>query len=228
MIPQDQDELHALAGEYVLGVLAPDEVREIEAAMPTNAALSSAVTFWQEKLHPLAGRAPPGEPPPATWDKIASRIDGLTSTPKAVGVWNRPSLWRWSTLGFAAAAAVLVLYIAVTPLSHGPRYVAVLHAPQEEQADWIATSGRRGLVVRTVTGMTAPTGRAFELWVIGPGTAGPKSLGVIPSDGTLHVDSAPPSVRSGATLAISVEPPGGSPTKQPTGPVVFVGALSEL
>jgi anti-sigma-K factor RskA len=77
-------------------------------------------------------------------------------------------------------------------------------------------------------GATPPSGSAFELWAIAPGAAHPQSLGVIPPDGVLRLDALPPSVRDGATLAISIEPPGGSPTRQPTGPVVFVGALSEM
>ena len=34
-------------------------------------------------------------------------------------------------------------------------------------------------------------------------------------------------LQQGATIAISVEPPGGSPTGAPTGPVVASGSLSE-
>jgi hypothetical protein len=52
MIPENPDELHALAGEYVLGVLDPGDVSEIETATVTNAALREAVAF-------LGGDAPP-------------------------------------------------------------------------------------------------------------------------------------------------------------------------
>jgi DNA end-binding protein Ku len=38
----------------------------------------------------------------------------------------------------------------------------------------------------------------------------------------------PPDLRDGATLAISVEPLGGSPIQQPTGPVVFVGTVKAV
>ena len=34
-------------------------------------------------------------------------------------------------------------------------------------------------------------------------------------------------LQQGATIAISVEPPGGSPTGAPTGPVVASGALTK-
>jgi anti-sigma-K factor RskA len=224
MIPEDRDELHALAGEYVLGVLDPGEAREIAAALRTNGALRNAVAFWEAQLHPLAALAAPAEPPADLWNRIAGRLD---ETPQASATrwWNRPTPWRWATSGLAAVAAALLLYITLMP----PGYVAVLHAPQQDQASWVATVGRDGLTIRTVAAASPPAGRAFELWAIAPGSTVPQALGVIPADGVLRVSSLPADVRPGATLAISVEPPNGSPNQhQPTGPVVFVGAVQSL
>jgi anti-sigma-K factor RskA len=65
----------------------------------------------------------------------------------------------------------------------------------------------------------------FELWGIAGPTAHPVPLGVIPSGGTLRLAKLPRNIGAGATLAISIEPPGGSPTGLPTGPVVFMGTL---
>jgi anti-sigma-K factor RskA len=229
MIPENRDELHTLAGEYILGVLDMAEVSEIKTAMVTNAELRDAVVFWEEMLHPLSALALPIEPPPELWDRIAARLDGGAPTRPALRLWSTPGPWRWSTAGFAAIAAALALYIALKPVSPAPSFVAILHAPQHEQANWVAIGGRRGLLVRAAEGaIPPPSGRAFQLWAIAPGAAIPQSLGVIPLDGVFRLDALPPFVREGATLAVSIEPPGGSPTKQPTGPVVFVGALSEM
>jgi hypothetical protein len=49
-----------------------------------------------------------------------------------------------------------------------------------------------------------------------------------PANGELRVWPLPPKLRDGATLAISIEPPGGSPIQQPTGPVVFVGTIKAV
>jgi len=228
MIPQKPDDLHVLAGEYVLGVLDPSDAGGIEAALATDAALRRAVAFWEEKLHPLSVLAPPAEPPAAAWDGIAARLDGPARKARVAQRWNRPAPWRWATAGFAAAAAGLALYIAVTPPAPTPRFIAILHAPQQEQANWVATVGRDGLQLRSVAAGSPPSGRAFELWAIAPGATQPQSLGVIPADGVLRVASVPAVIRDGTTLAISIEPPGGSPTHQPTGPVVFVGAVRLL
>ena len=227
MIPENHDDLHALAGEYVLGVLDAAEAGEVAEALATHTELRRAVAFWEEQLHPLAQMIPPAEPPADLWRQIETRISEVPSRPAAHRFWNNIALWRWSTAGAAAAAAALALWIGLTPTS-GPSFVAVLHSPQQDQASWVATAGRHWLLVRAVTGAAPPVDRAFELWAIAPGATRPRSLGVIPPDGELKLGVLPPDLRDGATLAISIEPVGGSPTQQPTGPVVFVGSVKAV
>ena len=72
--------------------------------------------------------------------------------------------------------------------------------------------------------------RALELWLIAPGD-NPRSLGLIEPGRPVHIDLPTdllPHVRSEATLAVSSEPPGGSPTGLPTGPVIASGKLTNL
>jgi anti-sigma-K factor RskA len=228
MIPENRDDLHALAGEYVLGVLEPDEAREIEAALPGNAELRRAVAFWEEKLHPLAALAPAAEPPANLWSNIEARI---VETPQtgAKGWWSKPAPWRWATAGFAAAAAALLLYVALGGSPAAPSYVAMLHAPQATEASWLVTVSHGDMTVRTVAAASPPQGRAFELWAIAPGSTTPQAVGIIPASGIMRTNAPPPEVKLGATLAISVEPTTGSPDQnKPSGPVVFVGAVESL
>jgi anti-sigma-K factor RskA len=227
MIPENPEDLHVLAGEYVLGVLGEPDATEVAEALTTNIELRRAVTFWEEQLNPLSELASPALPPPGTWEAIEARITKPASKPIAPPFWERVALWRWSTAGFAAAVAALALWIAVVP-GPGPSFVAILHPPQQDQVSWVATAGRSGLVVRAVTAATPPSDRVFELWAIAPGATRPRSLGVIPPDGELRLGTVPPDLRNGATLAISVEPVGGSPTQQPTWPVVFVGVVTAV
>ena len=96
-------------------------------------------------------------------------------------------------------------YLAVYDAAHGE--VALSHV-----------SGERG------------AGQDFELWMI-EGKNAPVSMGVIPAGATAHLvgharDRA--EARPGAVLAISLEPAGGSPTGQPTGPVVAAGDLKSI
>ena len=227
MIPADRDELNILAGEYVLGTLEPAARHEVEAALAGNAELRRAIAFWEERLHPLSALAPAAEPPPQARDRIAARLDRATPARTATGLWQSAALWRWTTAAATAAAACLALYIAIAPPAASPSFVAVLRAPQQDQPVWVATAGGRGLLVRAVAGGAAPIDRSFELWAIAPGAKQPLSLGVIPTDGRRELGTRPAAIRRGGTLAISIEPKGGSPSGQPTGPEVFVGTLVE-
>jgi anti-sigma-K factor RskA len=220
MIPTDREELDVLAGEYVLGLLDAAQAREIEEALAHNPSLRDAVTFWEQKLHPLSALAAPADPPPGTWDAIAART--LPAKATVTSVRSAATPWKWATAGLAAAAAALILYVAI-PSS--PPLVAGLHAPQNEAADWIATVSPKGLSLLAVARQNPPAQRVFELWAVTKPGSAPRALGVIPSDGKFQLAALPHDVGPGATLAISVEPPGGSPTGQPTGPVVFVGVL---
>ena len=75
--------------------------------------------------------------------------------------------------------------------------------------------------------MPEDPGRAHELWVI-PAGGTPSSLGTMAEGRMTHMELAAglaELLRQGATIAISVEPPGGSPTGAPTGPVIAAGTL---
>ncbi len=77
-------------------------------------------------------------------------------------------------------------------------------------------------------GGPAPT--SFELWVIPPGGT-PHSLGLVDPSKAVRVVVPPelwPHVSADSVLAITVEPPGGSPTGKPTGPVIANGPLATL
>jgi anti-sigma-K factor RskA len=189
MIPDNPDDLHMLAGEYVLGVLDESEASEVAGALASNIELRRAVTFWEEQLYPLSELAAPAEPPFGTWEAIEARITRPAPKPRASRFWENVVLWRWSTAGFATAAAALALWILVAP-APGPSLIAVLHPPQQDQASWIATAGRSGLVVRALAAAAPPNDRAFELWAIAPGAKRPRSLGVIPPDGELRLGAA--------------------------------------
>jgi anti-sigma-K factor RskA len=224
MIPDDQEELEILAGEYVLGVLDAGQVAEVVNAIATNTRLRAAVTFWQDKLDPLTEIVVPASPPTNAWDAISRRIKPARSS----HMWNGIRFWRWSSAGLAAVAAALILYIALAPISPAPNLVSVLHPLQQDQASWIATIGRDGLHLSALASASPPNDRAYELWAIAAGATRPSPLGVIPADGRFALATIPTAMTDGATLAISVEPPGGSPTGQPTGPVIFVGTLRKL
>jgi anti-sigma-K factor RskA len=221
MIPDDRDDLEVLAGEYVLGVLDPAAAREIEAALAGNAVLRRAVERWQARLDPLSRLALPVEPPVGLWQRIENSIGAKPPPP---GLCASLVLWRWSTVAATAIAACLALYIAFAPPAAAPRYVAVLHAPQQLQPAFVATGGRERLFIHAVAQETPPGDRGFELWAI-PAGAKPVSLGLMPETGRLELAMLPVAIGEGVTLAITIEPKTGAPHASPSGAPVFLGTL---
>ena len=89
---------------------------------------------------------------------------------------------------------------------------------------WTVSAVPEEGLIRVQAGGTPPDGaqgRSPELWWLGD--EGPVSLGVIPVQGERQV-RIPARIADfqGRSLAVSLEPAGGSPTGQPTGPVVAV------
>ena len=226
-----------LAAEYVLGVLSADERQIASRRIDAETEFAGLVDGWEVNLSPLAAAYPEIEPPASVKAAIDSRLFGSTATVTAAaqsrgGLWSSLAFWR----GLAAVAvAALVIYIAV-PILNPPveqpqaRLVASLAADGSDVkylAVYDATHHEVGL--SHVSGERA-AGKDFELWMI-EGKNPPVSMGVIPAGATAHIivpPAAQQKLAQGAVLAVSLEPAGGSPTGQPTGPVVAAGDLKSI
>ncbi len=73
-------------------------------------------------------------------------------------------------------------------------------------------------------GVDIPKGHALELWRV-PQEGPPQSLGLIKLARPFTTTKA--AFKLSDTLAVSVEPPGGSPTGAPTGQIFLTGPLVE-
>ena len=232
--PTDPAERDALAGEYVLGTLDAVTAARVLAAMRTDAALRDAIARWEIRLAPLAALATPETPPPALWDRIEAALPRQISAPSSAREpwWNGKKFWRgWAVAATAVAAGLAVF--AVQPRAPETRFMTVLVSDRSQPA-WMAQVDRNGglelAAIRPVGAETpsTPPDKVMQLWALPPGATGPTSLGLLPREGG-RVSIAAPAVKpvNGMLIEISLEPPGGSPIGRPTGPILFIGRLSE-
>lgn len=116
------------------------------------------------------------------------------------------------------------------PLTASAQYVALLQGQAGGPAFILTIDGAtKNFTVRKV-GATPEAGKSFELWLISDKLPRPRSLGVIGAgDFTARplLASYDSEVVNGATYAVTVEQPGGSPNGQPTSAPVFSGKLIE-
>lgn len=238
--------------EYVLGVLDAAERSALEREMTGNAALRADVASWEARLMPLAEDVRAIVPPARVWTRIRFDLGLLRDEAGAPrrGLWNNLGLWRW--LGVCASVAAVVLVAVnlnlvrerqaaqaptapvapVAPSASAPAatgYLVATIARSDGVAHWTATVDlrRKEMVVVPAVHPVVAADRATELWLIPP-NAKPIPLGVFPSDQPAKMrlpDEIVARMNSSAILAVSLEPHGGSPTGQPTGPVLATGAL---
>jgi anti-sigma-K factor RskA len=218
----DSDDLNDLAAEYVLGTLAGDERVAFEARLQRDPAAMRAVAAWSQHLQPLADAVTPAIPPSDLWQRIQREL-GLSTRTKL-----RAPMWIAAA---AAAAIVAVAFLFAGPiLKPEVEAVAELASPQGGDIAFVVSvlDDETKLLVRAAQVSPVPN-QSYELWAVPPGGAAPISLGVIAATGETERDVAEnlrPLLHEGGTLAVSLEPEGGSPTGTPT-TVMFAGTLAE-
>jgi anti-sigma-K factor RskA len=226
--PADGGDL--VAAEYVLGVLDAAGRREVERRLGQDPALASEVAFWEDRLSGLADAVAPISPPQAAWSRIEAAIGAAPGRPS---VWQSVTFWRTfgtASAAVAAASIAALAYIGLVPGARAP-LMATLSGSAGQPNFVAAVTATGNTLVIVPAALLTNDPRAYELWLIPTGETRPRSLGLIQPGQPIRLDL--PSdlvgrVTPDAALAVSLEPPGGSPTGQPTGPVIAVGKLVNL
>lgn len=208
----------AVAAEYVLGLLDPGEQAAFEARLARDPDLRQDVAAWSEYFASFTDAIPELTPPPAVIRRIEVEAYGDTRLP----VWRQLLPY----LGGAMAGAALSWAVFVSGVLETPR--PEILASLEPVSGTLAFDVRIDPPTHTVAvdhrGGDLPEGRVLQLWLIPEGEQ-PISLGVM-SPGGDHIVVLSDEMAArvpGATLAVSDEPEGGSPTGLPTGAVQAAG-----
>ena len=214
--PSDMSDREGMAAEYVIGTLPLAERLEAERLIASDPDFAALVDGWVQRLAPLNDDYPEMAPSPALLPRIEARLFAPV----------RPAArWRMPFFGaFAAIAAAVALLVAWPTLRPHETLTATLRAdgqPLVVAALFDKTAGQ--LTFTRDAGPDAGAAKDYELWVIPAGGA-PISLGVLRTGPrTVAMSALPP----GTTLAITLEPTGGSPNGSPTGPVVAAAVIGQ-
>ncbi|MCT8002085.1 anti-sigma factor [Sphingomonas sanguinis] len=214
-----------MAGELVLGLLDGEERAAALRRILSDPHFAAEVEWWRNHFAHLFDDYRPADAPAHITAQIVAAPAAKPRTP------------IWATASAAVAiAAILLLFLLPRPEpvslplpeARSPNLMIAALAPEAKDAKPIGTTVNmdRG-ELRIAGNALAPEGKIAQLWVLREGK--PYSLGLLNRDGATRIivpTARRQDLRTGAVLAISIEPPGGSPEPTPTGPVVATGTLA--
>jgi anti-sigma-K factor RskA len=232
-------ETEAFAAEHALGVLTSAERRQAEARMASDADFAAQVEAWRERLIPMTDTLVAIPAPHALWLRIERSLGANDNTASVAGL----RFWRGATIGSLTLAAASI----AAAFMLGTRPPVILQPPPAGQllnASLVSQSGapvplfvaaydpvRKALIVTSLVTPGNDPAHVHELWVI-PADGKPRPLGILEPGKTKAMpmpESLLPSLAAGSALAVSLEPPGGSPKIDvPTGPITAVGKLAKI
>lgn len=214
----------ALAADYAIGLMPLTARKRFESLMLDDPSLRRELAQWQESLVGLTSSLPPQEVPERVWHAIVARID-----PQQLHVPAKRPFWNWLRLTAVACSLVVAGILGVIYNRDTATFNATLVATNQQPALAVQAYDRY-LKVEPLAVASVEPGRSLELWAI-PADGVPVSLGVIPNDGKGRVELTEHQrtlIGTPTTLAITLEPQGGSPSGKPTGPVLYKGKLASL
>ncbi|MFN0264254.1 anti-sigma factor domain-containing protein [Tepidamorphus sp. 3E244] len=233
--PTPPEDANLLAAEYALGVLDAQERAAMEARVARDGAFANLVATWEQHFSGLNGGFDELPPPAHVKSAINTRLFGATDAKSSGGFWSNAAFWRMTTLAATTALAILAfvtLREPIVPPVAGDTLVASLET-EAGDTRFLVLYDPRDLTIRAslLDGET-PDGRDYELWYVpAEGGGGPISLGLIGGTGARapHVpEDLDRKFADGMTIAVSLEPQGGSQTGAPTGPVVAAGPAKKI
>ena len=232
----DLSETEAFAAEHALGALSDDERRQAESRAAAEPAFAALVEAWRARLTPMVEAIAPVTPPAGLWPRIERALpanDNAGST----RFWRRATAAALSLAAASIAAAVFLAYrppVVVQPPAPGQMLNASLVSPSGGAVPLFVAAYdpvRKALIVTSLVQPGGDPAHVHELWVI-PADGKARRLGFIEPGKTKTLPMPAgllPSLAEGAAIAVSVEPPGGSPrVDTPSGPIAAVGKLAKI
>ncbi|TCP12122.1 anti-sigma-K factor RskA [Crenobacter luteus] len=212
----------ALAARYVAGTLRGRARRRFDALLPAHPSLAAEVAVLERTLHPLDAAQGAEAPPARVWRGVEERLGWRDKTATLLGRWG------FAAGGFACALMLMLLASPLLAPEVVPTPLVVLENAGGTPMLVVSHSAQTGKLYagRLRRDAATPGGRVLELWAL-PKSGAPRSLGVI-GDADQPLAGREAELAGATGLAVSVEPEGGAPHGQPTGPIVYTGALDHI
>lgn len=232
--------LESLTGRYVLGTMSRRARRRFDRLFDERSEVRASVYRLEEMLLSTLWGLPNVRPSELVWRRIARDLGfgRAHSQSQRLGL-------AWPLLAGALAVAAIASSFGWWREFNQPPETVIETVVQTEtvtvepdvavvndengNALWIALvyPGLQRVDIDVTTAPDAQVANDYQLWILaGDGT--PSSLGLLPQTGeaTLNLDAAAiAALGTGTTLAVSLEPLGGSPQPVPTGPVLYTAPL---
>ncbi|WP_393950481.1 anti-sigma factor [Kluyvera intermedia] len=209
-----------LAAEYVLGLVDEPTRLLLDKRLNEDEDFAKQVWHWQKAFSGVDALTPDSVPSPEIWQKIAHKLQQEKSPPVTL----RPTTWLGWALAAALAGILIFTYVRKPDSPAMMRPIAILSGSQSNSQFVVSLDKSTRLMQVVALNATLPEDKNLQLWLI-KGNSTPRSIGLITHQ--KHNDFQLPSglLDNQTTLAISLEPVGGSRLQGPSGPVIFVGKV---
>ncbi|KGD81074.1 anti-sigma-K factor RskA [Pantoea sp. PNA 14-12] len=207
----------ALSAEYAIGTLRGPARLRFQTRLLTEPELAEQVAKWQTLLAGLDSQLIPEIPPDRVWKKIVLNLPAKPSACPA----------RRAALGWMVAAAIAVLALFSWRMFYVPEFTPLtVMSDAQQHSQWVVSADHdlTQLRVTPLQPVTADSHTSLQLWLIPTGSR-PISLGLLNAEQATQLALKRQDSLKNAVVAISREPRGGSPTGQPTGPVLYSGKI---
>ncbi|MEM9620027.1 MAG: anti-sigma factor [Pseudomonadota bacterium] len=220
------DLLDRLAAEYALGTLRGQARLRFERLCRELPEARAAAQRWENRLAGLTAALPEQEPSPAVWRRIEQQLDTRAG--------SDARFWRnWAIAASIALIAISALFTQTyLQESEDQLEIAVVNEANSVPLWVVSIDFDTGMLsTRAINAEALGLDKVYQLWML-PEAGSPQSLGLLPINGQQVVRTFSPALldllRKAEGLAVSIEPPGGSPLSTPSGPVVYQTTLLAL